>query len=128
MQWADSHCTASRSDTLPLTLSSLQVYQVGSGRRVVEIDGQVLVHPLRTWLLPATLLLPRVIPIHATIRVGVNSQDKVRGGGFRGEQPHSLQLDWDVCTHAREVLPHTCCMHAMSCAQCPQSQQASSTA
>ncbi len=51
---------------------------MGAGRRVVEIDGQVLVRPLRTWLLPATLLLPRVIPIHATIRVGVNTQDKVR--------------------------------------------------
>jgi hypothetical protein len=56
----------------------MQVYPLGSGRRVIEIDGQLMVHPLRTWLLPATLLLPRTIPVHTTIRVGVNAQGKVR--------------------------------------------------
>lgn len=39
---------------------------------VLEVSGTLLVKPKRTFLLPATLLLPESIPIRSTLYIGVN--------------------------------------------------------
>eukprot|EP00878_Enallax_costatus_P039881 GHUV01045810.1.p1 GENE.GHUV01045810.1~~GHUV01045810.1.p1 ORF type:complete len:285 (-),score=82.83 GHUV01045810.1:374-1228(-) len=51
---------------------TIQVRPVGMSSHVLEVSGTLLVSPKRTFLLPATLLLPETIPIRSTIYIGVN--------------------------------------------------------
>lgn len=46
--------------------------RVGLDSSVLEVSGVLEVFPRRTILLPATLLLPEVIPIRATLQIGVD--------------------------------------------------------
>eukprot|EP00878_Enallax_costatus_P027734 GHUV01029883.1.p1 GENE.GHUV01029883.1~~GHUV01029883.1.p1 ORF type:complete len:355 (-),score=107.59 GHUV01029883.1:374-1438(-) len=52
--------------------SLVEVRPVGMSSHVLEVSGTLLVSPKRTFLLPATLLLPETIPIRSTIYIGVN--------------------------------------------------------
>eukprot|EP00879_Flechtneria_rotunda_P001443 GHRR01001596.1.p1 GENE.GHRR01001596.1~~GHRR01001596.1.p1 ORF type:complete len:233 (+),score=60.18 GHRR01001596.1:294-992(+) len=56
---------------LTLEPAIVKVMPITHNRAVVEIDGTCKVLPKRTWLFPASLLLPREIPIRATIKLGV---------------------------------------------------------
>lgn len=49
-----------------------QVRRVGLDNHLLEVSGTLEVFPRRTILLPATLLLPEVIPIRATLQIGVD--------------------------------------------------------
>lgn len=49
-----------------------QVHSLPNGRTVVEVLGSYAVYPKRTWLVWPTLLLPRVVPLKATVKLGVN--------------------------------------------------------
>lgn len=48
-----------------------QVRRVGLDQTLLEVSGTLEVFPCRTILLPATLLLPEVVPIRATLQIGV---------------------------------------------------------
>lgn len=48
-----------------------QVRRVGLDQTLLEVSGTLEVFPHRTILLPATLLLPEVLPIRATLQIGV---------------------------------------------------------
>lgn len=48
-----------------------QVRRVGLDQTLLEVSGTLEVFPRRTILLPATLLLPEVVPIRATLQIGV---------------------------------------------------------
>ena len=45
--------------------------QVGLNTTLLEVSGTLEVFPRRTILLPATLLLPEVVPIRSTLQIGV---------------------------------------------------------
>ena len=45
--------------------------QVGLNSTLLEVSGTLEVFPRRTILLPATLLLPEVVPIRSTLQIGV---------------------------------------------------------
>jgi hypothetical protein len=49
----------------------VQVLPIGNERTIVEVHGVCSVMPKRTWLIPLTMLLPKELPIRATIRLGV---------------------------------------------------------
>lgn len=51
---------------------SSQVRRVGLDNNLLEVSGTLEVFPRRSILLPATLLLPEVIPIRATLQIGVD--------------------------------------------------------
>lgn len=66
---------------LRLEPSLVTVRQVAYQRHVVEVVGTVYLAPKRSWLVPASLLLPVEVPIRATIKLGVSgplSTGKVR--------------------------------------------------
>jgi hypothetical protein len=52
--------------------SCAQVRRVGLDSNLLEVSGTLEVFPRRTILVPATLLLPEVIPIRATLQIGVD--------------------------------------------------------
>lgn len=45
---------------------------MGLDHNLLEVSGTLEVYPRRTILVPASLLLPRTIPIRATLQIGVN--------------------------------------------------------
>lgn len=49
----------------------LQILPLGNDRTIVEVHGTCSVFPKRSWLVPISLVLPREVPIMATIRLGV---------------------------------------------------------
>lgn len=49
----------------------IQVLPLGNDRTIVEVHGICSVFPKRSWLVPISLVLPKEVPIMATIRLGV---------------------------------------------------------
>jgi hypothetical protein len=56
-------------DVIP---DAIKVHALPDGRHVVEVIGVYAVYPKRTWLVWPTLLAPRVLPLKATVKLGVN--------------------------------------------------------
>eukprot|EP00879_Flechtneria_rotunda_P012241 GHRR01012784.1.p1 GENE.GHRR01012784.1~~GHRR01012784.1.p1 ORF type:complete len:437 (-),score=154.01 GHRR01012784.1:1418-2728(-) len=59
--------------------SLVEVRRVGLNRHLIEVSGTLELFLLRSWLLPATMLLPEVLPIRSTIRIGVNGDINING-------------------------------------------------
>lgn len=57
---------------LDVVPDAIKVHSLPNGRNVVEVIGTYAVYPKRTWLVWPTLLAPRVIPLKATVKLGVN--------------------------------------------------------